>query len=221
VSRGEDVALASALVMLLLLLWSGFVVHASPQFPGSVVGGVVGIAAATLMWVPTLWYSLAKRSVRIRQALPRRLPMRELLKWHVRLGILGAILAILHSAHRFESPVGIVLTGLLLVAVTTGYVGRYFLGLVASDLRQKTADLVRARALFSSFAAVPESSVDDSIQRALAEAIVDLEYTVTVHDHLSGRAATWLRVHLVVSLAFLAVFVLHVSAAIYLGLRWW
>lgn len=221
-SRSEDRALVSGLLALLLVLWGGFLVHTSPRFPGSLAGGVVGIGAATAMWVPTFFYALAKRSAALKARLPPRVPMRQVLTWHVRFGIIGALLAIVHSAHRFESPVAIVLTGLLLVSVTTGYVGRFFLGLVASGLRQQTADLARAKAAFDVQAveAAPESAGGAGLS-ALAEAVVDLEYAVALHDRLAGRAGLWLRLHRIASYAFLAVLVLHVAAALYLGLRWW
>ena len=124
------------LFVLMLLLWLGFAVHRSPRFPGSLWGGVLGVSGALLMLWP-LGYSAIKRIPRLRSAVTKRLLLRTLLAWHVYTGIIGAILALLHTGHKFTSPLGILLTAAMLVAVLTGVVGRHFLGQVAQELREK------------------------------------------------------------------------------------
>jgi hypothetical protein len=124
------------LVGFVLLLWLGFAVHRSPRFPGSPAGGVLGVAGALLMVWP-LGYSAVKRVAVVKQWVTRRVRMRTLLAWHVYTGLVGATLAILHTGHRFTSPLGMVLTGAMLVAVLTGFMGRYFLGQISRELREK------------------------------------------------------------------------------------
>lgn len=126
----------AGLVALLLLLWLGFVVHSSPRFPGSLWGGALGVAGAALMLWP-LAYSAVKRVSKLKAAVTKRVPMRTLLAWHVYTGILGAILAILHTSHKFDSPLGVSLTAAMLVAVLTGFIGRHFMGLVSQEIREK------------------------------------------------------------------------------------
>lgn len=132
----------SGLVILMLLLWLGFIVHLSPRFPGSLWGGVLGVSGALLMLWP-LAYSAVKRIGKLKNAVTRRMPMRTLLAWHVYTGIIGAILAIMHTSHKFTSPLGIFLTAAMLVAVLTGFVGRHFMGQVSRELREKQDLLVK------------------------------------------------------------------------------
>lgn len=124
------------LVALLLLLWLGFLFHASDRFPGSLWGGVLGVSGALLMVWP-LGYSAVKRNPALKNAVTKWVPMRTLLTWHVYTGIVGAILAILHTSHKFNNPLGIVLTGAMLVAVLTGVVGRHFMGQISQEIREK------------------------------------------------------------------------------------
>ena len=134
-------AIVTGLVVLLGLLWLGFAVHRSPRFPGSVVGSALAIAGAALMLVTPLAYTAVKRISPLRQRIGRAVPLGRLLAWHVYGGIAGAILAILHTGHRFESTLGVVLTAMMLVTVFSGYVGRHFLRQVAQELRDKQAQL--------------------------------------------------------------------------------
>ena len=50
----------SGLVVLFLSLWLGFLVHRSPRFAGSFLGGVLGVSGAALMLVALL-YLIIKR----------------------------------------------------------------------------------------------------------------------------------------------------------------
>jgi hypothetical protein len=132
-------AVVTGLLVLQALLWLGFAVHRSPRFPGSLSGTTLGIAGAALMVLPSLAYEAVKRVPRLRRLVTARLPLRRVLSWHVYGGVLGAMLAILHTGHRFASPLGIALTAAMLVAVFSGYIGRHFLRQVSLDLREKQA----------------------------------------------------------------------------------
>ena len=46
--------IVSGLITLLLVLTLGFFVHRDPRFAGSLTGGLLGVAAASLMLVPLL-----------------------------------------------------------------------------------------------------------------------------------------------------------------------
>jgi hypothetical protein len=126
----------SGLVVLLLLLWLGFLVHRDTQFAGSFWGGVLGVSGAVLMLVP-LAYSLVKRVKWVRERLWRRVTMRTLLAWHIYAGILGPILALLHTGHKFNSPLGIALTAMMLLVVLSGFTGRYLMGYFTHELLEK------------------------------------------------------------------------------------
>lgn len=130
-------AVVTGLLLLQLLLWLGFVVHRAPRFPGSLSGTALGIAAAVLMVLPSLAYVAVRRLPGLRARVSDVLPLRRLLAWHVYGGVLGAILAILHTGHRFESTLGLALTGVMLGTVFSGYVGRHFIASVSGDMRDK------------------------------------------------------------------------------------
>ena len=153
-------ALVSALLAVQLLLWLGFAVHRAPQFPGSFNGTLLGIAGATLMVLPSLAFAAVKRSASLRRSLARRLPLRRVLAWHIWAGIVGSVLAILHTGHRFASTLGIVLTAVMLVTVFSGYIGRHILGKVSLDLRQKQRLLEQLTSAYNDLAkqiaALPE-----------------------------------------------------------------
>tara|TARA_R110001592_G_scaffold43362_2_gene140540 strand:+ start:1413 stop:2168 length:756 start_codon:yes stop_codon:yes gene_type:complete len=136
--NSQERHLVSSLVGLMLLLWAGFIWHRDPAFPGSFVGSMLGIAAATLMFVPLL-YLVIKRIKPLKKWITQRVSMPKLLLWHVYAGIFGPLLALLHSAHRFDSSLGIALIFLMFVVVISGFVGRYLLSHISSGIRTKTA----------------------------------------------------------------------------------
>lgn len=135
------------LVALMLILWLGFLVHRSPRFPGSAWGGVLAVAGALLMAWP-LGYSVVKRVSALKAVVTRRVPMRTLLAWHVYTGIIGAVLAVLHTGHKFNSRLGIFLTAALLLAVVTGVIGRHFMGLIVQEIREKQDLLSKLQAAY-------------------------------------------------------------------------
>ena len=126
----------SGLVVLLLLLWLGFLAHRDTRFAGSFWGGVLGVSGAVLMLMP-LAYSLVKRVKWVRERLWRRVTMRTLLAWHIYAGILGPILALLHTGHKFNSPLGIALTAMMLLVVLSGFTGRYLMTYFSHELLEK------------------------------------------------------------------------------------
>jgi hypothetical protein len=137
----------SGLVVLMLLLWLGFLVHRDPRFAGSFWGGVLGVSGAVLMLVP-LAYSLVKRVKWVQERLWRRVTMRTLLAWHIYAGILGPILALLHTSHKFNSPLGIALTAMMLLVVLSGFIGRYLMGYFTHELLEKRQMLNALKAAY-------------------------------------------------------------------------
>ena len=126
----------TGLIGLLLLLWLGFLVHRAPQFAESLWGGVLGVSGALLMLVP-LAYLIVKRIPPLKKVVTQRVSMRTLLTWHIYAGILGAILAILHTGHKFESSLGIALTAMMLLVALSGFVGRYLMSQFSQSIREK------------------------------------------------------------------------------------
>ena len=126
----------SGLVVLLLLLWLGFLVHRSPRFAGSLWGGVLGVSGAVLMLIP-LVYMIVKRISRLKKQVTRWVSMRTLLSWHIYAGILGPILVLLHTGHKFDSTLGIALTAMTILVVLSGFTGRYLMSQFSQTIREK------------------------------------------------------------------------------------
>jgi hypothetical protein len=137
----------SGLVVLLLILWLGFFVHRSPRFAGSLWGGMLGVSGATLMLVP-LAYLLVKRVAPLKRWVTDRVSMRTLLAWHIYAGILGPILVLLHTGHKFHSPLGIALTAMTLVVALSGFTGRYLLSQCSQSIREKRELLTRLESAY-------------------------------------------------------------------------
>lgn len=125
------------LLILQLVLLLGFLIHRSPRFPGSAIGGTFAVAAALLMVLPTLLYSAMKRIEVVGRLVSARMSLGTLLNLHVYTAIAGSILAIIHTGHRFESNLGIALTSMMIVTVFSGFVGRYFLAFATTELHEK------------------------------------------------------------------------------------
>ena len=126
----------SGLVVLLLMLWLGFLVHRSPRFAGSLWGGVLGVSGAVLMLIP-LVYMIVKRISRLKKQVTRWGSMRTLLNWHIYAGILGPILVLLHTGHKFDSTLGIALTAMTILVVLSGFTGRYLMSQFSQTIREK------------------------------------------------------------------------------------
>lgn len=138
--KEREKIVVTGLVMLMLLAWLGFPLHHAHRFAGSFWGGVFGIAGAVLMLVP-LAYLIVKRNKSLKKSVTKHVSMRTLLAWHIYAGVLGPILVIIHSGHKYESFVGIALTAMTLLVVVSGFVGRYLMSGFAKEIREKKAML--------------------------------------------------------------------------------
>jgi len=134
--KEREAVTVTGLVLFLSLFWLGFLVHQSPRFAGSFWGGVLGVSGATLMLVP-LAYLLIKRVNTLKQAVTRHVSMRTLLAWHIYAGVVGPILVLFHTGHKFESPLGIALTSMTFIVVLSGFTGRYLMGRISQEIKEK------------------------------------------------------------------------------------
>ena len=248
--REREPLVAGGLVVLLLVLWLGFLVHRDPRFAGSAWGGVLGVSGAALM-VASMAYSVVKRVRPVKAWVTRRVSMRAVLGWHMYAGFLGAILGVLHTGHKFDSPLGVALTASMLVVVLSGYVGRHLMKQIALEVREKKelltrlesayrqtagelaadpdqAALVRpwsgfwGRLVAAVFQLFPRTVSPSAAVRSLelAESIADLEYAIKTHETFRWWSGFWLRVHVVTSGLMYVLLALHVWTAVHYGLRW-
>lgn len=236
----------TGLVVLMLLTWLGFAFHRSQDFAGSLWGGVLGVAGATLMLIPLL-YLFIKRIPPLKRFVTKFVPMRTLLSWHIYAGVFGPILVLLHTGHKFESALGIALTGMTLVVVVSGFIGRYLMSFISGEIRERRSALKSLRAEYNLLAAgrsgevppiasaspihsirlrlfawlSPESvPVDQARILRLVESITDLEYAISSNEQFKKAFGLWLKFHIVISLVLYVLLGLHIWAAIHFGLRW-
>lgn len=237
--RERSGLIVGALVVLLSILPLGFIVHVSPRFPGSLVGSLIGILGAVLMLVP-LAYLVIKRVPPLRRHVTRRVSMPTLLAIHIYAGVLGPILGVIHSAHKFESPLGVSLLGMMLVVVFSGYTGRYLLAQAGRAVRGRRAELAQLRDAFSADrAAAPplseparpglvgrllfRSEGESDVARTpseLALALADVEYAVRAEEVIDSLFRKWLKLHIVIATILYALLALHIWSGLYYGLRW-
>ena len=230
---------------LLLLTWLGFLVHRSSSFAGSAIGISFGIAGAVLMLIP-LAYPIVKRIPFLHDRITQHVSLQTLLTVHVYSGIFGPLLAIIHTGHKFDSPLGITLATVMLLVVVSGFAVRYLLTYV-KEIKDKLLLLQTARGDLDSAWGVMENTPPEmrDLPKApllaaglasvgielssggpagevtrLAESVADLEYAVRTHELFKHWFSRALKLHIILSLIFYALLGLHIWAEIHFGLRW-
>lgn len=206
---------ATATVVTLLAVWLGFFVHRAPRFAGGRLGVSLGIAGAVLMAASGL-YVLVRRFPNVRKRLARRVSVATLLRLHVAVGIAGALLAIVHTGHRFEHLVGIALTACTLLVVLTGYVGYALLRRIAATRAERTAvrDQLEVR-LEREVGTEPTRAT-----RMLASELADLEIGDAATERAKRWLAWWAPAHALLAIVWSGLLAVHVWSAFYFGVRW-
>lgn len=238
--REHDAAVVTGLVLIVLVVLAGSLLHVSPRFAGSAAGGFFAVTGAILMLVP-LAYSIVKRVKPLRSRVTRHVTMRTLLAWHIYAGLLGPLLVLIHSGHKFQSVLGVALTGLTLIVVLSGYVGRYLMRYMGQEVREKRALATRlhevydalvsreagAGLVYAQAARLPlgaggagQPAVSSHTVADLVASIADVELAIRSHEVLKRWFTRWLRLHIVLSAALYLLLALHVWAGVHFGLRW-
>lgn len=212
------------LVSGLALLVPGFLLHVAPRFPGSLTGSLIGIAGAVLLLF-LLVYSMVKRSTWVKAWVTKHVRMGAILSFHVYAGVIGALLGIIHSGHTFYSPLGIGLVSAMLVVVFSGFVGRYYLMQIGTDLREQQSMLAVLRTRYDAVAGAlaggPAPTVwADVALPGLLGAIADLEYAIGARELLKRTLSRWTVLHVSAAIAMYSLLSLHIWNSIYFGLRW-
>jgi hypothetical protein len=162
----------------------------------------------------------------LKRSVTPHLSLGRLLSLHIWAGLLAALVAILHSGHKYESPIGIALVIVILIVVGTGFVGRYYLGHVGSEVRREQALLGTLRGAYDNIAlrlgARQGTTPDMGGVRLmdLVDAIADTEYALKARETAKSIAARWTVVHIVAAIVLYGLLLLHVASGIYYGLRW-
>lgn len=244
--KGHERLVVTGVLSVLLLGWLGFLVHQSPRFAGTGIAAVFGIAGAALMIIP-IAYPLAKRVPVLRARITKHISMQSLLTLHVYTGIVGPLLALIHTGHKFDSLLGITLTAAMMLVVVSGYAVRYLLKYVNQEIKDKLVLLQTARGdldhAWGVLETMPAGTI--SLPRAplvtaglasfgfdvgpggaagevtrIAESVADLEYAIRTHELLKRWFARSLKLHIVLSVIFYLLLVSHIGSEIYFGLRW-
>lgn len=210
---------------LMVLLWLGFYFHRSPRFPGSLMGGVLGITGAFLMLAPLL-YLIIKRIPWLKARVSKHVSMRTLLSWHIYAGLTGPILGLLHTGHKFDSRQGIALTTVMMVVALSGFIGRYLFQRASEDRAEKQNMLEKLQGAYQ--AATTEiqegygasRKVSEISAVALAETMADVEYAMKTADVFKRMFWLWLKVHIAIAGLLYVLLALHIWSGIYFGLRW-
>ncbi len=150
--KEKERLVVAGLVALMLILWLGFPFHQSSRFAGSLWGGVLGVIGVLLMLVPLL-YLFVKRIKWLKKKVAPWASMKTLLAWHIYAGVLGPILVVIHSGHKYESTLGIVLTAMTLLVVVSGFVGRYLMNQFSQEIREKKKILASLQTSYQQAAA--------------------------------------------------------------------
>ena len=244
--KDRDRFLVTTIFVVLIFGWLGFLIHASSSFAGSGLGATFGITGAALMLV-SVAYVAVKRISFIQRGMNKIVAQNTLISIHVYTGIVGALLGLIHTGHKYESTIGIALTAMMLLVVVSGFTVKYLLTYIATDKKDKLALLQTARGdldrawgvleaspqqrknlpkrplLAAGLASIGLSSAsDDPANRVmtLAEGVADLEYSVRTHELLKQWFSWALMVHIATAFAFLLLLALHIWAGIHFGLRW-
>lgn len=236
----------TGVVSLLFLAWLGFFIHRSPRFPGSGIGAVFGITGAALMLIP-LAYPVVKRIPFINSRITHYVSMQTLLSLHVYAGILGPLLALIHTGHKFDSTLGIALTAVMLLVVVSGFAVRYLLTYVNQEMKDKLVllqtargdldsawgilegspaelgDMPKAPILIAGLASfgieIPINGPAGEVVRT-AEGVADLEYAIRTDEVFKRWFSRSLRLHIVLSVILYVLMALHIWSGIHFGLRW-
>ena len=193
-----------------------------------------------------LAYPVAKRVPALRAWITSRVSMHALLTLHLYAGIVGPLLGLIHTGHKFDSMLGILLTAVMLLVIVSGLVVRYLLPYVTHEIAAKVSLLQTARGDLDSAWGMLESSPADAllprpgvltaalasvgVERPLAGAVrdvvrlaqgvADLEFAVRTHELLKRWFARTLTLHIALSVLFYLLLAAHVWSSIYFGVRW-
>ena len=211
-----------ALLSALALIVPGFLLHVAPRFPGSLIGSLFGIAGAALL-VLVLIYSLVKRGIWVKQLVVKYASLRAFLEFHIYAGVIGALLGIIHTGHKFSSPLGIGLVSAMLTVIFTGFIGRYYLAHVGVDLREQQQMLAVLRTHYDATAATLADGSTDLNQGSfmgVIEGISELEDAIDGHETIKRIFSRWMVLHISAAIVMYSLLALHIWNGIYYGLRW-
>lgn len=228
------------LAVFFVVLAAGFVLHRSETFAGGLTGHLIGIVGAVMMFL-TLVYPFKKR------VLGRRGKQNPLSR-HIFYGLMGPSLAVVHSAHKLDSLIGLLTFVAMLMVVLSGIIGRFLFRRVSRSLKDQQHELSMLKDVFQKrkeevaacdvyFELEPaaekgnetdlnnESPEEEQERQCeqlfdLARSISELEYTTTFFESTKSLFSKWMKVHHLLTLFLFSFVIVHILTVLYYGLRW-
>lgn len=133
--KQKETWIVSGLMIFLLVLWLGFFVHRDTRFAGSLVGGIFAVIGSLFLLIPFI-YSVIKRVPFLKKRVLKHTSFATLLSIHIYAAIIGGILVLIHTGHKFQGVLATTLTSLLLVEIASGYVGRYLFRQISIEMNE-------------------------------------------------------------------------------------
>lgn len=206
--------IVAILGFILLAILVGVPLPSMPQFPGTAAGGVTGILAAVLLLL-SVSYAILK-PVLMRTRVGRLLAPATGLRLHVWTGTVAVALTLVHSGLALRSPLGSGLILLIGTSVMSGAIGRFYLRRIAKEVTREEVDFAVLRSVF---ARGRKAAAAETVN--IVDAIADLELSRNVLVMASRGFRLWIVVHILSSIAAVALVVIHIWSALRLGVRWW
>ncbi len=230
------------LAVFFVVVTLGFLVHQSQTFAGSLIGHLIGIAGAVIMFL-ALVYPFRKRVLKKRG---RQNPLNT----HIYFGLMGPSLVVIHSAHKFSSLIGMLCFLSMLVVVLSGIVGKFLFRRVNRTLKQQKNDLFALRGLFekrkneigvlqayleTQMANHRERNEEQRIETEqidfekqekhkelvnLAHSIAEIEHINRVFSSTKILFSRWIRAHYLLTIFLFSMMIVHILTTIYYGIRW-
>ena len=229
------------LAVFFAVLVMGFLVHQDPEFAGSAPGHFLGIIGTVLILM-TLIYPFRKRVL-------KKKGKQNPLNSHITYGLIGPSLVVIHSGHKLESLIGILIFLSLVLVVLSGIVGRFLFKKVNRSLKEQKQDhkLLKDRIERRKQELFAACSVDYSNGNAVGESVgressafspppdlmdecshwldelrafAEKEYNMRFFDRLKTLFTQWIKIHYVISGFLFALLIVHVITTLYYGLRW-
>ena len=98
---------------------------------------------------------------------------------------------LLHTGHKFESPLGIALTAMTLIVVLSGFVGRYLMNQFSAEIREKKETLSELEAAYRQAASDLARHPDRAqLLRPFAGFFSRLASGLFIHENVAAKPAS-------------------------------
>jgi vacuolar-type H+-ATPase subunit I/STV1 len=216
--RYRELIAALLAVVVITGFYATYVAAVNVPAARGLVGHSLGVIGFVMMLMTEILYSLRKRAMHN----PRG-SMRSWLRFHIFTGIVGPYLVLLHAAWSFDGLAGL-LTVIMAVVVTSGFIGRYIYTAVPRtadgvivEAQELQAQLEEARqaAAAGPTAAAASHGADGARNRAARRRLREIERQMSALRWARRTLATWHAIHIPIGAAMFVTAGAHIVAAVY------